>query len=114
MHELPITENLLAITLRHATTAQATRVLRVHCAIGQLSSIVDDSVQFYWNLIAKDTIAAGATLTFKRVPATFRCLACQAAFNLHQQQDFTCPHCGSLDVMITGGDDLRLDSIEVE
>ena len=31
----------------------------IDLVVGELSSIVDDSVQFYWDLIAEDTAAAG-------------------------------------------------------
>ena len=57
MHELSVTESLLEIALRHAQQAGATRVTGLHLVIGQLSSIVDDSVQFYWDFVSKDTIA---------------------------------------------------------
>jgi hydrogenase nickel incorporation protein HypA/HybF len=114
MHELAVTEGVLEIALRHAEAAHATRILEIHLVVGRLSSIVDDSVQFYWNIIAAGTIAEGARLTFTRTPATLRCTACGAAFTLADQQEFRCPTCGSRDIYVTGGDDLRLDHLEVE
>jgi hydrogenase nickel incorporation protein HypA/HybF len=48
MHEMVVTENILNIATRHALHAGAKRVTDIHITIGQLSSIVDDSVQFYW------------------------------------------------------------------
>jgi hydrogenase nickel incorporation protein HypA/HybF len=62
MHELPVAENVLEITLRHARQANATRVTDLYLVVGQLSSIIDDSLQFYWDIISKDTIAEGAVL----------------------------------------------------
>ncbi len=50
MHELAVTERVLEISLRHAEAAHATRITQIHLVVGQLSSIVDDSVQFYWDL----------------------------------------------------------------
>jgi|GEM_PF-5568018 len=52
MHELSVTESVLEIACRHAGKAQAKRVTDIYLVIGRLSSIVDDSVQFYWNLIS--------------------------------------------------------------
>lgn len=112
MHELAVTQSALAIALRHAGDAQ--RITRIHFVVGQLSSIVDDSVQFYWDAIAAGTIAEGARLTFERTPATLRCYACGATFLLNAAQDFHCPACGQPDVAVQGGDDLRIDHIEVE
>jgi hydrogenase nickel incorporation protein HypA/HybF len=113
MHELPITESLLKIALRHAKEAGAERITRLNVVVGELSSIVGESVQFYWDIISKDTIAEGAELHFERVEGTLRCLACGHTFPLNRE-DFVCPACGEKQVVAVGGDDLRLDSIEIE
>lgn len=114
MHELAVTEQVLAIALRHAAAAQATKITKIHLVVGQLSSIVDDSVQFYWRLIAAGTIAEEAILRFERRPARMRCLACAARFTLADQRDFRCPQCDSPDIVVEGGDELLLESLEVE
>lgn len=113
MHELSITESLLEIALRHAEEAGAERITRLNIVIGEFSSVVDDSVQFYWDIISEGTIAEGAELHFERVQGTLRCLACGHTFPL-SQESFTCPACGGERVVAAGGDDLRLESIEVE
>lgn len=114
MHELPITQSLLKIALEHAETAGATKINDLHLVIGQMSSLVDDSIQFYWDIIAKGTIAEGATLHFERVPATLRCFNCGGEFSLNGREDFRCPQCQSAQVQVVGGDDFRLESIEVD
>lgn len=113
MHELSVTQALLEQVLRHAEAARATRVQTIQVSIGQLSSIVDDSVQFYWPLIAQNTIAVDARLVFNRIPAQFICAACTQTFLFHEQRDYICPHCGSMDVTLSGGDEMRLDSVEL-
>jgi hydrogenase nickel incorporation protein HypA/HybF len=113
MHELSITQSVLEIALRHAERAGARRITRLNLVIGELSSIVDDSVQFYWGFVSQDTIAAGAELHFERVPGALRCLGCGHTFPLNSR-DYTCPACGERQVVSAGGDDFRLESIEVE
>jgi hydrogenase nickel incorporation protein HypA/HybF len=113
MHELSVTESLLEIALRHAGKAGAQRITRLNIVIGELSSIVDESVQFYWDIVSKDTIAEGAELHFERVDGTLRCLTCGHTFPLNRR-DFACPACGERKVVAVGGDDFRLDSIEIE
>lgn len=113
MHELGITQSILNIALRHAEGAGATRITHLHLVIGDLSSVVDDSVQFYWDVISRGTIAEGAELHFERMPATLRCLACQMRFSPNGR-DFACPDCGSCQVIVVDGDQFYLDSIEVE
>ncbi len=113
MHELSITESLLEIALRHARKAEAQRIIRLNLVIGELASIVDDSVQFYWDIVSRDTIAEGAELHFERLPATLRCLSCDHVFPL-DGREYACPACGSERVVAAGGDEFRLESIEVE
>ena len=113
MHELSITQSLLEIALRHAERASARRIVRLNLVIGELASIVDDSVQFYWDVVSQGTIAEGAVLHFGRVPATLRCLSCDHTFPLNGRE-YACPACGERRVVAAGGDDFRLDSIEVE
>ena len=74
MHELPVTQSLLKIALDHAEKANAKQITALNIVMGELSSMVDDSIQFYWEVIAKDTIAEKATLNFRRVPAELQCM----------------------------------------
>jgi len=113
MHELSVTEAILETALRHARQAGAGRVTDLYLVIGQLSSIVDDSVQFYWDIIAKDTPAKGARLHFERIPARFRCLDCG---NLYPPDGGTlaCPQCQGTHVKVAAGDEFRLESIDVD
>jgi len=113
MHELSVTESLLEIALRHAREAGAERITRLNVIIGEFSSIVDESVQFYWDMVSEGTIAEGAELHFERVEGVLRCLDCGHTFPLGGDT-FVCPKCGGSQVVTAGGDEFRLDSIEIE
>jgi hydrogenase nickel incorporation protein HypA/HybF len=113
MHELAVTESVVNIVNRHAREADARRVLRIHLVVGELSSIVDDSVQFYFDYLSQDPLAEGAELVFERLPVTLQCGACG-----HQWQpptaDWTCPECSVAQAHIVAGREFYVDSIEVE
>jgi len=113
MHELPFVESILKITLKHAEKAGAKRVLALDLVIGQMSSIVDDSVQFYWDLLSKETVAEGAQLRFNRIPALYHCWDCGNEYPLDGEH-LECPRCGSVRVQLIQGDEFRLESIDVE
>ncbi len=113
MHELSITESILAIALRHAEQAGAKRIASINLLIGKFSSVVDDSVQFYWDVIAQGTIAQGAKLNFQRIPAEMTCRDCGHAFEPNDQT-FNCPQCLSPRVRISKGEELRVESIDIE
>jgi len=76
MHELTVTESILEIALRHAKSAGAAHITDLYLVIGQLSSVVGDSVQFYWDIVSQNTAAEGARLHFKRVATELVCLTC--------------------------------------
>ena len=111
MHELSVTENILQIATDH--TPEGSRVTDIYLVIGQFSSIVDDSVQFYWDMVSENTPAAGAKLHFKRIPAELVCLQCKHTFQ-PGQDDFNCPKCHSPNVMVEKGEEFYVDAIEVE
>lgn len=113
MHELAVTESILNIALKHAAAAGATRVTDIYITIGQLSSIVDDSVQFYWDTISEGTICTGARLHFDRIPARLSCRQCGNEFGIDLGLE-PCSQCGSFDVKIISGEEFWVESLEVE
>lgn len=113
MHELSVTESILNLAVQHAAKNQASRVTDLYIVVGRLSSIVDDSVQFYWDMLTEKTVCEGSRLHFQRVPAELECLNCANHYQL--DADLTpCPACGSAQVKIISGDQFYLDSIEIE
>jgi hydrogenase nickel incorporation protein HypA/HybF len=113
MHELSVTENILDLAQKYGKQAEAVRVTDIHLVIGQLASIVDDSVQFYWDIISADTICSAAKLHFKRIPAVLECQACQHQYSLDAGLS-ACPACGSINIKVLSGEEFWLDSIEIE
>lgn len=113
MHELAVTESILQIANHHAVEAGATRVTDIHIVIGQLSSIVDDSIQFYWDIISEASVCEGAKLHFQRIPAELTCLDCGTTYGLEHDLT-TCPQCDSPKVKVVKGEEFWLDSIEIE
>ena len=113
MHELSVTEQLLNITLEHAEKANAKRVLNINLVIGDLSSFVADSIQFYFDLLSEGTKAEKASLSISRIPARARCRQCQNQF-APENLDWLCPRCGGLIEDVISGREFYVESIEVE
>jgi hydrogenase nickel incorporation protein HypA/HybF len=113
VHELSITESILNAAISHAQKANAKKVTDLHLVIGSLSSIVDDSVQFYWEMISKDTLCEGSQLHFKRLKAQVQCQECKKEYELEHEL-LPCPQCGSMNIRILSGDEFRLESIEIQ
>ena len=113
MHELAITESILEIALRHARAQNAQRITDLYLVMWKWSSVVDDSIQFYWDTISDGTIAKGASLHFKRVPVILKCLDCGEEYE-PKREELVCPKCGSAHIKVKSGDEFHLESIEVE
>lgn len=111
MHELMVTESLLEIAVRHAQEAGAGRITDLYLVIGELSSVIDDSVQFYWDIVSEGTLAEGATLHFRRIPAEMACQECGEIYD--PKANLTCPACASSNVHIVSGQEFYLEAIEV-
>ena len=113
MHESIITENLLNTVLDEAKAAKAKKVTAVHVVVGELSGVVSDCVQFYFDILKRDTATAGAAIDFKEVPAKLQCRDCQTEFHPDDAL-WVCPSCGSYSIAIKDGRDCYIESIEVE
>jgi hydrogenase nickel incorporation protein HypA/HybF len=113
MHELAITRELLGLALKHAGQAGGRRVTDLSIVIGDLSTFSEDAVAFSWEFLARGTVWEGARLHFRRVPAELTCLDCGGVHTL--EGDLApCPRCGSSRLKVTAGEDLLLESIEIE
>ena len=113
MHESSITESLLALALEKAGEANATRIIRVNMVVGELSGVVGECVQFYFNNISKDTIADGAELSFEIKPTRVRCSKCQTVF-APKDSNWSCPDCRETGVEIVSGRECYMESLEIE
>ena len=113
MHELSVTESLLSTAIEYAKKYNSQKVTTLNIKIGNLAGIVDDSVQFYWDIITEDTICANSVLNFNRIPAKFECQNCNHRYEIVDEL-ITCPKCGSMDLKTIQGDEFLLESIEVE
>jgi len=114
MHELPVTQSILEIALRHAKRAEAGRILAINLTIGDLTGFVDDSIQFYFDYLSKDTLADGARLTIERIAAQVRCHQCGAEYAPPDSRIWTCPQCEALGGEVIAGKEFSVASIEVE
>ena len=113
MHEFSITESVLALALEKAGQAGATKVTRINLVVGEMSGVVSDCVQFYFDAISRDTIAGGAQLSFEARPTKLRCHHCQSDFTPHDH-DWACPGCHETAIEIVSGRECYMESIEVE
>jgi hydrogenase nickel incorporation protein HypA/HybF len=108
MHELGITQEILAIVTEQSRGARITRVV---LEIGKLTAVFPDAVRFAFELCSEGTPAEGARLDILETPGRARCRACGAEMAL--DQPFGCCPCGGADLEWLAGNELKIKEMEV-
>jgi hydrogenase nickel incorporation protein HypA/HybF len=108
VHELAIAESVVETVTERLPGATVTCV---HLEIGELSGVVPDSIRFCFDLATEGTGLAGARLEITEPPARCRCRACGAEFR-PDSPVVLCP-CGSPDVAVLAGEELKIVSVQV-
>ncbi len=114
MHELPVTQGILQVAIESAQQNDASRITDIYLVIGALSGLVDDSIQFYFDFLSRDTLAAGATLHIRREPALADCWQCGQQSEVTPPLLTECPACGSPRLTISGGRAFYVESIDID
>jgi hydrogenase nickel incorporation protein HypA/HybF len=113
MHEASITESVLSLALDKAREAGAKKVTRVNLVLGELSGVVGECLQMYFEVLAQKTPADGALLSFEMKPTTLKCRKCSKVFS-PPGHNWECPDCREADVEIISGRECYMESIEVD
>jgi len=115
LHELQVTERILDIVLDHARRGGATKVVRVHLTIGDLSDLEGEWIQHYFDYLSRGTLADGARLEVRRSPIVARCEDCEAEFEVPREAlgSAECNECGGSGLTLVSGREYRIDHLEV-
>lgn len=109
MHELGITQNIVAIVSEHAKGA---KVQRVQLEIGKLSAIMPEAIRFCFDVCCQGTVVEGAELEIIEIPGLGKCRHCGAEVAL--EQPFGICECGSVEIDVIAGEDLKIKEMEIE
>ncbi len=114
MHELSIALSIIKIVLSELEkNGIRERVERIRLHAGAMHAVLPDSLQFHFGVAKGDHPAlAEAELEIVEIPVRVRCHVCQKEEVLHESR-FLCSHCDN-PVQIVEGEELRVDSIDVE
>ena len=96
-----------------AATQQFERVKSVWLEIGPLAGVELDALRFGFDVVTRNSLAEGAKLEIIEMPGQAWCLQCSKTVPVSQRFD-ACPECGSYQLQITGGEELRIKELEVD
>ncbi len=113
MHEMSLAESVLQ-TIEDAAQKQGfTRVRTVWLEIGQLACVEKEAMRFCFDAVMRGSIAEQARLEIVETAGRGRCVKCQLEIPVTALYE-PCPNCGSYEVRVTGGDEMRVKELEVE
>lgn len=108
MHELALTQEIVAVVSERAAGAKVTRVV---LEVGRLAAVLPDAIRFCFDLCAEGTTLEGAALDVVEVPGQARCRTCGETVAL--ERPFGTCRCGCSDLAWLSGDELRITEVEV-
>ena len=112
MHEISIMQGTLRLAEESARKAGGTEIRVISLRVGLFSGVVPEALEFAFDVLKQDTMAAGATLSIERVPGVFRCAKCESEVLLDAIR-FDCDVCGGMLTLRDGGGDLELTQLEI-
>jgi hydrogenase nickel incorporation protein HypA/HybF len=110
VHELSLSSAIVNTVAKHA---QGRRVTVVSLRVGRLRQVIPDTLEFYFEFVARGSVCEWARLEQDVVPARLRCRACGHEWEI-EIPAFRCPGCAGSDVEVASGDEFEVESIEVE
>lgn len=110
MHELSLSGAIVNTAVKHA---KGRRVRQINLRVGRLRQVVPDTLEFYFEFVARGTVCEGAALEQELIEASLRCRPCGHRWSI-EIPAFRCPLCGGGEVEVAAGEEFEVESIEVE
>ena len=112
MHEMSLAESIVQIVEDTARANGGGRVARVLLEVGRLAGVEIEALRFCFDAASRTSLAEGAALAIEEPDGQAWCLPCGESVTLSGLTD-PCPRCGSYQLQVTGGTQLRVREIEM-
>jgi hydrogenase nickel incorporation protein HypA/HybF len=113
MHEMALCEGILQVLEEQAATQRYSRVRTVWLEIGALAGIEIEAIRFSFDVVTRNSLADGASLEIIERSGEAWCMQCAQRVEIDQRYD-GCPNCGSYQLQVTGGEEMKIRELEVE
>ncbi len=114
MHEMGMVQFVFDTVRQTAEQHGAKRVNAVVIQAGALRGIVEQYMNFYWEMLAKDTDYADTKIVIEKIPVRLRCRDCGREFEPPEGEVFDCGDCKTKNVEAIRGTELIIKEIQVE
>ncbi|MBK7565798.1 MAG: hydrogenase maturation nickel metallochaperone HypA [Propionivibrio sp.] len=112
MHEMSLAEGVLQLIEDSARQEEFSKVTTVWLEIGQLAGVEVEAMRFCFDAVTRGSLAEGANLEIIAIPGTAWCMNCSATVTCNEVYG-ACPQCGTYQIQVTGGTEMRAGELEV-
>ena len=113
MHEMSLAEGIVQLVEDTVRADGCNKVKAVWLEIGQLAAVEKEALRFCFDAVTRDTVAQGARLEIIETPGQGWCMKCAGNVAVTALYE-PCPVCGSYQIQVTGGNEMRVKELEVE
>jgi hydrogenase nickel incorporation protein HypA/HybF len=113
MHEMALAESVIQIVEETARSNSAAGVRAVWLEIGRLSHVEPEALRFAFDVVKRNGLAHAARLEIVATDGIAWCMQCSHTVALARLGD-ACPRCGSYQLQVTAGDEMRVKEIEID
>ena len=115
MHEFSICEGIVKAAVEEMAKVNppAKALRKTTVVVGALHQIVPENLTFAYDVLTRDTPAAGSELELRFVPIRAKCGDCEWQGEI-QQPLFLCGGCNSGNIELLSGKELYVENLEIE
>ncbi len=113
MHETDMTKALI-MTVRdwYESQPESSKIEKIHLIVGKCTCVEPVSLQFAFEVQARNTFLEGVELVIQETPLIAFCHRCQQEYTPEIGRQYACPQCHSPMEDIRSGRELKIDRIE--
>ena len=113
MHEAALAQGIVDIVIERAHQDAFRRAKVVHIELGALAPVMAEALVAGFFSASLGTPAEGAELDLIRSAGTAWCIDCALEVSVSSRLE-ACPRCAGTQLLITGGEQMRVTEMEVD
>jgi len=112
MHEYPVTLEIIRQAEEACRAQNGISVEEITLVAGEICGYLPESIELYFDIIAKGSLCEHTRLSFIRIPSKLKCTECGEHF-LRKPFTFSCPSCGGVGEPTDIGREFYIESVEI-
>ena len=114
MHEGHFTDEIVKAILTALKKHPGYRPETISVSVGEMLHLVPESVETHFKSLVQNTPLQNTHLELKEIPVEIKCRECQKVIGVEDHHFLVCTLCGSFDVEIISGNEVKIDTIKLE